>query len=109
MVSTKSREVSSAFIKKKWCPGAELNHRHTDFQSVALPTELPGRAARPAYRRSVAILSSRGFAVYFVTCMRGAASIPVCMHSTISPWRHLFGNSGDLHTATASRAVLGAV
>jgi hypothetical protein len=25
----------------KWCRGAELNRRHTDFQSVALPTELP--------------------------------------------------------------------
>jgi hypothetical protein len=25
-----------------WCPGAELNHRHRDFQSRALPTELPG-------------------------------------------------------------------
>jgi hypothetical protein len=25
-----------------WCPGAELNHRHADFQSAALPTELPG-------------------------------------------------------------------
>ena len=30
----------------KWCPGAELNCRHTDFQSVALPTELPGRRER---------------------------------------------------------------
>ena len=27
----------------KWCPGADLNHRHKDFQSSALPTELPGR------------------------------------------------------------------
>ncbi len=27
----------------KWCPGAESNHRHEDFQSTALPTELPGR------------------------------------------------------------------
>ena len=27
----------------KWCPGADLNHRHADFQSAALPTELPGR------------------------------------------------------------------
>ena len=27
------------------CPGAELNHRHCDFQSHALPTELPGRRA----------------------------------------------------------------
>ena len=26
----------------KWCPGEELNHRHSDFQSLALPTELPG-------------------------------------------------------------------
>ncbi len=28
--------------KAKWCPGAESNHRHCDFQSHALPTELPG-------------------------------------------------------------------
>jgi hypothetical protein len=28
-----------------WCPGAESNHRHCDFQSHALPTELPGHAA----------------------------------------------------------------
>ncbi len=33
-----------------WCPGAESNHRHTDFQSVALPTELPGRAPRALSR-----------------------------------------------------------
>jgi hypothetical protein len=26
----------------KWCPGAESNHRLCDFQSHALPTELPG-------------------------------------------------------------------
>jgi hypothetical protein len=27
---------------KKWCPGTESNRRHKDFQSFALPTELPG-------------------------------------------------------------------
>lgn len=27
---------------KEWCPGADLNHRHHNFQSCALPTELPG-------------------------------------------------------------------
>ena len=29
--------------KKEWCLGAESNHRHEDFQSSALPTELPRR------------------------------------------------------------------
>jgi hypothetical protein len=31
--------------KGQWCPGAESNHRHCDFQSHALPTELPGHFA----------------------------------------------------------------
>jgi len=31
---------------QEWCPGAESNHRHCDFQSHALPTELPGRQIR---------------------------------------------------------------
>ena len=26
-----------------WCPETESNRRHGDFQSPALPTELPGR------------------------------------------------------------------
>src|SRR5512132_3711738 len=34
----------------EWCPGAESNHRHADFQSAALPTELPGRAPSAARR-----------------------------------------------------------
>ena len=29
--------------EKKWA-GSELNTRHRDFQSLALPTELPARA-----------------------------------------------------------------
>ena len=32
---------SRRFIFQKWWPGAELNCRHEDFQSTALPTELP--------------------------------------------------------------------
>ena len=30
-----------------WCLGAESNHRQADFQSAALPTELPRHAWRP--------------------------------------------------------------
>ena len=30
-----------------WCLGAESNHRQADFQSAALPTELPRRLWRP--------------------------------------------------------------
>ena len=30
------------FFGEKWCPEADLNHRHADFQSAALPTELSG-------------------------------------------------------------------
>src|SRR5205809_4131166 len=38
--------ASDAYPKRghtiRWCPGAGSNHRHRDFQSRALPTELPG-------------------------------------------------------------------
>jgi integrase len=34
---------------RNWCPGAESNHRHGDFQSPALPTELPGRNRARTY------------------------------------------------------------
>ena len=30
------------------CPGAGSNHRHVDFQSTALPTELPGQQGQIA-------------------------------------------------------------
>ena len=35
-------KIAKAPMISKWCPGAESNHRHCDFQSHALPTELPG-------------------------------------------------------------------
>src|SRR5918992_1728967 len=38
-----------AAARWQW-PGAESNCRHTDFQSVALPTELPGRAHKSKKR-----------------------------------------------------------
>ena len=35
------RKFFSAVKDPLWCLGAESNHRHEDFQSSALPTELP--------------------------------------------------------------------
>jgi hypothetical protein len=58
------------FMCNSWCPEAESNHRHEDFQSTALPTELSGlgillaqeariKPARPErVKPAAAILSS---------------------------------------------------
>jgi hypothetical protein len=35
-----------------WWPGTELNRRHKDFQSSALPTELPGLCAAESLREA---------------------------------------------------------
>ena len=42
-------------FREFWCPGAESNHRHEDFQSSALPTELSGQrsAIKRIFRRNV--------------------------------------------------------
>ena len=34
----------------RWCPGTESNCRHADFQSAALPTELPGHRGAARWR-----------------------------------------------------------
>src|SRR5690349_19222481 len=36
------RDNSLRALEFCWCPGTESNCRHADFQSAALPTELPG-------------------------------------------------------------------
>ena len=38
---------------RKWCPEPESNQRHTDFQSVALPTELSGHIKKVATRKGL--------------------------------------------------------
>ena len=39
----KGRRIGSPRLLKCWWPGTGSNRRHADFQSAALPTELPGR------------------------------------------------------------------
>ena len=38
----RSQAIEFDLLEKKWCPGAESNHRHDDFQSSALPLSYPG-------------------------------------------------------------------
>ena len=42
-------------IKMGWCPEVESNHRHEDFQSSALPTELSG------HKTTERTLKTRGY------------------------------------------------
>ena len=46
-------------LQRLWWPGSESNQRHADFQSAALPTELPGRRWKGAYLTSRALGASR--------------------------------------------------
>ena len=52
---TKSKKaiVLKSFVSMEifwfpWCPGADLNHRHEDFQSTALPLSYPGKEKQHA-------------------------------------------------------------
>src|SRR3546814_18091659 len=49
---------------RKWCPGTESNRRHGDFQSPALPTELPGHDRERGRRGAITV--SRVFVQHHV-------------------------------------------
>src|SRR3546814_11106063 len=45
---------------RSWCPGTGSNRRHCDFQSHALPTELPGHIRRAPEERGALIVAIVG-------------------------------------------------
>ena len=44
--------MSPERTRAEWWPGRELNPRHADFQSAALPTELPGLSGEPRIKQA---------------------------------------------------------
>ena len=69
------------------CPGSESNQPHVDFQSTALPTELPGRFCRAGVRadflrtfpRGGAYLARCGRLVQLVFCVARGAGRPMAV------------------------------
>ena len=56
---------SQFLTEEKWCPEADSNHRHADFQSAALPTELSGHpAAGAAFSDFLGVTPSEASALY---------------------------------------------
>ena len=51
-------EIFGVKERGKWWPGTELNCRHYDFQSYALPTELPGRSVAENRAREFTTISN---------------------------------------------------
>ena len=56
-------DTSATPAGSEWCPGAELNHRHRDFQSRALPTELPGLSVGTSIFYAVSSFSLFSFGI----------------------------------------------
>ena len=76
---------------EKWCPGAESNHRHADFQSAALPTELPGpfsEGEREAPDRGAALAAARkrvGYSMRFPPVQRSPAQFVALPAGVLKP------------------------
>lgn len=59
---------------EKWCPGADLNHRHADFQSAALPLSYPGIGDLPPEQLRVPAAAPRQGPIMLLTGYRQVAN-----------------------------------
>ena len=48
-IDDEQRLLAVESLGSEWWPGTESNRRHEDFQSSALPTELPGHRLLKAF------------------------------------------------------------
>ena len=88
-----------------WWPGAESNCRHADFQSAALPTELPGQGIPPSGGREGPVLKRRATVASSRDCARRIGPLRAQRRfplRNIRPIREAPPNSGTpaLHRAS---------
>ena len=72
----KKKSTKVLCLHNKWCLRAESNRRHKDFQSFALPTELP----RHTYKKIVAVRTRLELAT---SCVTGRHSNQLNYRTTI--------------------------
>ena len=86
--------------KCAWCPGAESNHRHEDFQSTALPLSYPGTEAAIGARSGRCLLmpASEPVQCYALELWRGFAQGRRNLH--LVRWR----NSGSCSVPRIDRS-----
>ena len=77
--SNTSADNGGRLRRGSWCPGAGSNHRHCDFQSHALPTELPGRSLVSKDLRERRFIVRQHGSVHYAppAAPRGAAAQPL--------------------------------
>ena len=68
--------LNSITINELWCPEAESNHRHEDFQSSALPTEGCGHLLLHQTSRELVDIASQPHARRVLNPSRGYESRP---------------------------------
>ena len=89
----------------KWCPGAESNHRHEDFQSTALPLSYPGTGMTSSSGRRVLGGTHRGVQCHFAKFSNAAVRgrfLPHHQGLLPSFLRHLRPATGSRSCLTAT-------
>src|SRR5882757_6184174 len=94
-------EVSGRHWTLIWWPGRELNPRHADFQSAALPTELPGLSKSRVLNRRFGRPSMNNRNISHLALTAGSPLVPAAFPGPAAP-----SSSPELHQDLGARTRL---